>query len=366
MTDFKFFRPSVDYTKETLLYTNAGIVFIRNYWKCFNVGVGLPVFGLIYLYKKTSKMILLTFLSSVLLSAIFLVHANLASKEDLVSIAYVERYSIAVALLLAILAGAGVGLIQHKNEVSNNLVNPLHLIMSIIILGALYTRGHDLSDASKEPTLDLFREGLALSSDPNAYYFAGTDLELFYGFPTLSGMHEIRFPICADYNWSKRVIPIVEPRLKNNVKSNFENDRVSVQLAKSIYEQGNRIMISQPNILNGAPKTPVQKGLFWFLQSSTQTISLREIAETFGKLCSIVEKFYHPRPTQGFNYPRSIFAMFPASYRNASKYFQIGGQTQLSNLALEIAQSLEKGDRPEKWHKSCTLFKNRIAEIYFD
>ena len=347
--DFWQLRPKSDPGNLTA-YTGALGLFCRDYLHYLGGAVFIPLLGLGVLWRQKRGRFFAAFAVSLLLNLVFLWITRFPGTDNLIGETYLERYAVFLVLLLAIAAGAAAGWLL---EIASHrpLARACSLLLCLALTGALYALGHDAANAAKDDTLELFREGLSLSHDPASFYIAGSDLELFTGFPTKDG---VRFPLCADFSWSARVLPLLDSRLAG---WNFAGIQVTVQLVQQIYAAGGRVMISDPKILNGAPSLPWQRGLFWYLAPDLSAQFKQQSLQNAGDLCPVLAKFDQPRPKEGFRYARHLFAGFVAVYANAARMARAAENAALAAAADKVADALQDGRDPARWRVACEEYR---------
>ena len=351
-TDFWDLRPKSD-VGDAAAYTHALALFARDYWAALGPAIVLPASGVFILLRGYKGSFARAFLATSALNLVFLAGIRFAGADNLIGETYLERYAVFLIFLLALpagLAAAKIGAWAAKRRVGSGLFTLL------CVLGAfgMFLRGRPAANAAADDTLELFREGLGISNDPRAFYVAGTDLEFFAGMPTQGGT---RYPLCADYPWSARVIPLLEPRLRGVA---LDGITVSAQLTQLIYFAGGTVMISDPKILHGAPVDPVPIGLLWFLAEKPPTGWQDESLRRAAELCSVVDKFRLPRPQTGFRYARVLFGKFLTAYDSVAHIAAAQGRDGIAAAAGRVRDALAAGDDPAAWRRACEEYRRSV------
>lgn len=336
-----------------LVWVNALEIFAQQYAGSLALAGVLPLIGLWKLFREGSRNLAICFASSIALATVFLFQARL-TPDGLVAQAYLQRYHVPLMGLVALLFGFGA---QWLLDRVRRPTLPFFQASLLWVPAFLFWRGYPVADASRDSTCDLFREALALTFDAKAVYFAGTDLEFFYGIPTQTG---IRFPLVGEYPWLiERGIAILDPRLQSVSRNGITTTH---QFMERVYQRGYSVMVSNPEHLRGSPTPIVQKGLLYFAQKKSTNRSSPETLQGGLRVCTVLEKIQRPRPTEGFSYGRYLFAAFPLVYEGVANHLLEEGDFEGERVSRDIAAALRAGESPTDWQTGCQKLRRLYAD----
>lgn len=326
---------------------SAFVFFFEDFIRSFTVlGLLLPL-GLFSLARSRKRYELFAILACFVGCVLLLVRCR-AEWPELITHTYFERYGVFAMFFASLLMAIG------YDEVAKKIPQRLasFAVAAIVAFtGLLAFSGYERADASRDITLDVYRESLESSLPARAFYVAGNDVEGFYGLRTTTGY---RFPIVnLDFPWYRqRVIKVIEPRLKSD-----SPDPPGVEAIIEIaYAKGYEVYSTDANALIAPDRIVQQRGLFWVIGKNIKAPLGEQTVEAAQKVCQVLVRMRPSIPTEGHYLSQALWANIRQAFFGAQIYLRSKGEAERAALAEKIARALFDGREPEAWLADCGQF----------
>ncbi len=312
-----------------------------------------PLLGLFHILKQVSKASVFekSIILTLLFSTIFLLVSNLS--PSFLTPAYLERFSGTLLLSLTILFGIGLNRLLEETPPSL-WGHYFKTAVAVTLIVLWFFSGKDQANASRDTTLEVLREGLAISVPPNSVYIGSTDDDTFYGLKTRNG--DIRFPVArmTEAPWYvKKILPSLEPRLAalKNSAAPIE-DYVATAISNGLEVAAiNPMLLNVSDMQSKTKRRARLEGLVFVTGNGVKEDFNKNTLNRALELCATVSKL-QPLPSNGMIFGRYRFWLFSRAYEGAANYLKTRN-TAAAIIAENLAISLRKAQNASEWIEGC-------------
>jgi hypothetical protein len=283
-------------------------------------------------------------LAALILGFVFLNQAE-TNGGDPFSLALLERFFAPAVMPLAVLAGAGLQLLNRRSV-------RLAMIFAAVFLVFLGVSGYREADSSFDNTIEVFRRAIALELPREAIYVGGQSEEYFSGIPQADG--SLRFPVLRGIFllrpwYFEQVLPRVEPRLAGSSSRNM------IQLLSEAEARSGTswpIASIDDQLFADLKREAEVRGAIRIAWPGRNESLTMETVRSAVRLCPLIQEL-SALPEQSHGFAKQLRLIIGRGFGNAAIQLRASGNPVAGAAAEDIYQGLKSSRDANSWRNGC-------------
>lgn len=357
--EYGVFNLAVDQGSQTILGLAVLARSIAKYW---NIGIILMIVGIISIFGKRLAQLRASFISillSISLGLLLLAQSQVpvlqGARDFFWAYSTLGRFFGTVLIPLCVFMGLGFDvLILKVNRLNGGIY--FAALLWIFYLMSLHSRE---SDPSKDHTLEIYREALTIGIYPENFYIAESDMESFYGIPSLYGRP--RFPVAVGVLGLPWYVEHTVSKVEHRLKMKIPGKKAVPEILRSAVASGVEVVTTSPVIAAQAQMPFEIRGLYFVIRQGIDRNFSQTSLETAAQLCPLISQLGAlDHLYNGFS--QSLWPEFVRPYEGALKYLQ-QTQSPKKNIVSDVKtifEGLIDGNHPSSWRMGC---QNLVSDL---